>query len=166
MSAAPPRIGSGLDVHAFATDDRPLRLGGVTFPGHRGLQGHSDGDAVMHATADAVLGAAALGDLGTRFGSAEPERAAADSATFVTEALAAASASGFVVGNVDVTIAAKGPKLGSRRDDMRAALATSLDVSTDRVSVKATTTDGLGPLGSGEGIAVFATALLAESHLR
>jgi 2-C-methyl-D-erythritol 2,4-cyclodiphosphate synthase len=152
------RVGSGLDVHPFAADgDRPLRLAGVEVPGAPGLEGHSDADVAAHAVADALLGACALGDLGSRFGVDRPEVAGADSMRLLAEVVAAVAAQGYEVGNVDLTIVAQRPRLAAYRDRMRANLAGVLEVEVDRVSVKATTTDRLGSVGRGEGIAAWAT---------
>jgi 2-C-methyl-D-erythritol 2,4-cyclodiphosphate synthase len=152
------RVGSGLDVHPFGSDgDRPLRLAGVDVPGAPGLEGHSDADVAAHAVADALLGACALGDLGSRFGVERPELAGADSLRLLAEVVADVGAEGYEVGNVDLTIVAQRPRLSAHRDQMRANLAGVLQVQVDRVSVKATTTDRLGTLGRGEGIAAWAT---------
>jgi 2-C-methyl-D-erythritol 2,4-cyclodiphosphate synthase len=152
------RVGSGLDVHPFSSDgDRPLRLAGVDVPGAPGLEGHSDADVAAHAVADALLGACALGDLGSRFGVERPELAGADSLRLLAEVVAAVGTEGYEVGNVDLTIVAQRPRLAAYRDRMRANLADVLQVQVDRVSVKATTTDRLGTLGRGEGIAAWAT---------
>jgi 2-C-methyl-D-erythritol 2,4-cyclodiphosphate synthase len=152
------RVGSGLDVHPFGSDgDRPLRLAGVDVPGAPGLEGHSDADVAAHAVADALLGACALGDLGSRFGVERPELAGADSLRLLAQVVADVGAEGYEVGNVDLTIVAQRPRLSAHRDQMRANLAGVLQVQVDRVSVKATTTDRLGTLGRGEGIAAWAT---------
>ncbi|MBW3621191.1 MAG: 2-C-methyl-D-erythritol 2,4-cyclodiphosphate synthase [Actinobacteria bacterium] len=165
MSAA-PRVGSGLDVHPFEPDgrDRPLVLAGVRIPGAPGLAGHSDADVVSHAVADALLGAAALGDLGGRFGVDRPETAGADSLDGLLAAVVAdVVAAGFGVGNVDVTVVAQTPRLAGHRQAMRENLARVLGVDVDAVSVKATTTDGLGSIGRAEGIAAWATCLLVRA---
>lgn len=155
------RVGHGVDVHRFAADpERALRLGGVVVPGAPGLEGHSDADVLLHAVADAVLGAAGLGDLGSRFGSADPAYAGADSAVFVRQALRWAAADGWRVGNVDATVVAQRPRLAPHRDAIAASLAALLGVESTAASVKATTTDGLGFLGRGEGICCLATVLL------
>lgn len=159
-----PRIGSGLDVHPFAVDDRPLVLAGVTVPGQSGLDGHSDADVVSHAVADALLGALALGDLGSRFGVDTDELAGAESLALLRQVVEDVVARGYVIGNLDVTVIAQRPRLAEHRDAMRQRLATTLDVDVDQVSVKATTTDRLGTIGRGEGIACWATALLLPGH--
>lgn len=158
------RIGNGLDVHPFdETGVRPLVLAGVTVPGHAGLAGHSDADVVCHAVADALLGAVALGDLGSRFGVDRPELAGAVSTALLEDVVAELASRGWEVGNVDVTIVAQRPRLAVHRPAMRARLADALGVEVDRVSVKATTTDHLGAVGRGEGIACWATALVVPT---
>jgi 2-C-methyl-D-erythritol 2,4-cyclodiphosphate synthase len=158
------RIGQGVDVHAFAAgsdaEARPLVLGGVAIPGGPGLAGHSDADVVLHAVVDALLGAAALGDLGARFGTADPRYAGAPSSVFVAEAVRLLAEAGWSVGNVDCTVIAARPRLSEHREAMRASIADLLGVEAEAVSVKATTTDGLGFTGRGEGIACLAAALL------
>ncbi|MBW3658190.1 MAG: 2-C-methyl-D-erythritol 2,4-cyclodiphosphate synthase [Actinobacteria bacterium] len=159
------RVGNGLDVHPFgpAGDGRPLVLAGVTVPSARGLVGHSDADVVCHAVADALLGAVALGDLGSRFGVDRPATAGADSLDGLLAAVVADLAdAGWRVGNVDVTVVAQEPRLAPHRAGMRANLARVLAVDVDAVSVKATTTDRLGSLGRGEGIAAWATCLVVR----
>jgi 2-C-methyl-D-erythritol 2,4-cyclodiphosphate synthase len=154
----PLRFGHGLDVHPFGDDpDRPLVLAGVHVPGAPGLAGHSDADVAAHAVADALLGACALGDLGSRFGVDRPAVAGADSLRLLAEVVADVEAAGYGVGNVDVTVVAQRPRLAAHRDDMRANLARVLRVEIGDVSVKATTTDRLGTIGRGEGIAAYAT---------
>lgn len=158
-----PRIGQGLDVHPFTDEDRPLVLAGITIPGARGLAGHSDADVVCHAVADALLGACALGDLGARFGVDEPDTVGADSTQLLGEVVADVIAAGHRVGNVDLTIVAQTPRLAAHREAMRARLAEVLGVALTDVSVKATTTDHLGSIGRGEGIACWATVLVVSS---
>jgi 2-C-methyl-D-erythritol 2,4-cyclodiphosphate synthase len=152
------RVGNGLDVHPFADDvGRPLVLAGTTIPGAPGLAGHSDADVVAHAVADALLGACALGDLGSRFGVDRPELAGADSLQLLAGVVADVADAGYLVGNVDVTVVAQRPRLAAHRDAMRTALARTLQVDAGEVSVKATTTDHLGAIGRGEGIAALAS---------
>ena len=152
------RIGQGYDVHAFSDDpDRPLVLGGVTVQGAPGLVGHSDADALSHAVADAVLGAAGLGDLGDHFPDTDPRWAGADSLTIVSEVVRLAGAAGWSVVNVDATLVAERPRLGPLRPQMAERLSAVVGAP---VSVKATTHEGLGALGRGEGIACLAVALL------
>jgi 2-C-methyl-D-erythritol 2,4-cyclodiphosphate synthase len=157
------RIGSGLDVHAFGDDpDRPLVLAGVVVPGAPGLAGHSDADVVAHAVTDALLGAVAGGDLGSRFGVDAPETAGADSLELLRTVVAELHGASRHVGNVDCTVVAQRPRLAAHRDAMRARLAAALGVGEPAVSVKFTTTDGLGSLGRGEGIACWASVLVAD----
>jgi 2-C-methyl-D-erythritol 2,4-cyclodiphosphate synthase len=157
-----PRIGSGLDVHPFDVDrDTGLVLAGVPIEGSPALAGHSDADVVAHAVADALLGAAALGDLGSRFGVDEPETAGADSLVLLRQVVEDVVDAGWQVGNLDVTVVAHRPRLAPHRRAMRERLAESLGVDLEQVSVKFTTTDGLGALGRAEGIAAWATCLLA-----
>jgi 2-C-methyl-D-erythritol 2,4-cyclodiphosphate synthase len=157
VTRAPLRIGQGLDVHPFGDDpERPLVLAGVTVPGAPGLAGHSDADVVAHAVADALLGACALGDLGSRFGVDRPEVAGAESIALLRDVVADVAAAGYAVGNVDVTVLAQRPRLAAHREAMRARLADALDVEVSDVSLKATTTDHLGAIGRAEGIAALA----------
>lgn len=155
------RIGQGVDVHAFGEDpDRPLLLGGVRVDGAPGLAGHSDADVVLHALVDALLGAAGLGDIGAVFGSQDPAHAGADSQVFVAGALQRVAAAGWAVANVDLTVVAQRPRLASYRAAITDAVAELLGVASGDVNVKATTTDGLGLTGRGEGIACLAVVLL------
>jgi len=164
VSRPPFRVGTGVDVHAFAAEaGRPLILGGVTLPGAPGLAGHSDADVLLHAVVDALLGAAGLGDIGGLFGSADPRWAGAASAVFVTETTARVRAAGWEVGNVAATLVAARPRLGPHRAAMATSTARLLGVDPDQVNVGATTTDGLGATGRGEGIACLATALLVRA---
>lgn len=159
-----PRIGSGLDVHPFDADPtRPLVLCGVRVPDAPGLAGHSDADVGAHAVADALLGAAALGDLGSRFGVDRPELAGADSLRLLAAVVADVAAAGHTVGNVDLTLVAQRPRLAPYRDPMRANLARALQLDPSAVSVKFTTTDRLGAVGRGEGIAGWAVGLLVPA---
>lgn len=150
------RVGSGIDVHPFAADDRPLVLAGVEIAGSTGLEGHSDGDVATHAVIDAILGAAGLGDIGERFGTERPELAGANSVGLLAEVVPLVEAMGFKLVNVDVTIVAQEPLLGPQREAMRMRLSGALKLKLDEVSVKFTTTDQLGSIGRGEGIAAWA----------
>lgn len=164
MTAAPPRIGNGVDVHRFTMRaDRPLVLGGVHLPEGPGLEGHSDADVVLHALTDALLGAAALGDIGTLFGAADPAYRDAESSVFVVGALRLVAREGWAVGNADLTVIAQRPRLARHVPELRERIAQLLGVGVDQVSAKATTTDGLGFTGRGEGIACLATVLLVAS---
>ena len=161
MHAVVFRIGQGVDVHPFSTDgSRRLVLGGVRIPNEPALDGHSDADVIMHATVDALLGAAGLGDIGTLFGSDEPDYAGADSQVFLAGALRQVAQAGWQVCNVDITLIGKRPRIGPYRDRITASIATLLGVHTTQVNIKATTTDGLGFPGRGEGIACMAIVLL------
>lgn len=157
------RIGTGIDVHPFAPDPRPLLLAGVEVSETAGLDGHSDADVVAHAIADALLGSLALGDLGSFFGVDTPDLRGADSMVLLARAVAAVTDRGFVVGNLDCTVVAQQPRLGPHLPSMRAALAVVLGVEETAVSVKASTTDRLGSLGRAEGIACWATVLVATA---
>lgn len=159
----PVRVGTGLDVHPFADEPRPLVLAGVTIPDAPGLAGHSDADVVAHAVTDALLGAVALGDLGSRFGVDTPELAGADSLDLLRAAVADVRDAGWEVGNVDAVIVAQRPRLAPHRDVMRERLAAALGVGVDAVSLKSTTTDRLGTIGRGEGIACWATATVVAA---
>ncbi|MFA9444185.1 2-C-methyl-D-erythritol 2,4-cyclodiphosphate synthase [Egicoccus sp. AB-alg6-2] len=152
------RIGNGLDVHPFASDgDRVLVLCGVEVAEGPGLDGHSDADVATHAVADALLGALAMGDLGSWFGVDEPEVAGADSLRLLAAVVAGVADRGWAPANVDLTVVAQGPRLSPYREAMRDRLARVLHLDLDAVSVKFTTTDRLGFLGRGEGIAAWAT---------
>jgi 2-C-methyl-D-erythritol 2,4-cyclodiphosphate synthase len=156
------RVGIGYDVHAFE-EGRRLVLGGVLFEGEMGLAGHSDGDALTHAIVDALLGAAALGDIGAHFPSSDERYRDAESLRLLNEVASKVALAGYRVGNVDVTVVAQRPRLAPRVPDIRARLAAALGVSSERISVKATTTDGLGATGRGEGVAALAVALLEDA---
>jgi 2-C-methyl-D-erythritol 2,4-cyclodiphosphate synthase len=153
------RVGFGLDAHRLAPG-RPLVLGGVTVPHDRGLVGHSDADVLTHAMIDALLGAAALGDVGGMFPDDDPAWAGASSLDLARRAVARVRAAGFEVENVDGTIVAQAPRIAPHAAAMRARVAEALGVAVDRVSIKATTTEGMGPEGRGEGIAAHAVATL------
>jgi 2-C-methyl-D-erythritol 2,4-cyclodiphosphate synthase len=158
---APFRVGQGVDVHAFTDDpSRPLVLGGVLVPEGAGLAGHSDADVVLHAVVDALLGAAGLGDIGGLVGVDEPGTAGADSARFVAAALARLTAAGWQPANLDCTVVAARPRLAPHRDAIRSSVAALVGLAPDAVNVKATTTDGLGFTGRGEGIAALVVALV------
>jgi 2-C-methyl-D-erythritol 2,4-cyclodiphosphate synthase len=153
------RVGIGVDAHAFS-GAKPLILGGVGFPGEPGLAGHSDGDVITHALIDAVLGAANLGDIGTFFPSDDPQWAGASSQDLLARAWADVRAAGWELVNADCVLIGERPRLGTRRTELAATLAHSLDVQAERVAVRATTTDRLGFTGRGEGLAAQAVALL------
>lgn len=153
------RVGQGYDVHRLVPG-RPLILGGVEIESDRGLEGHSDGDALLHALADAVLGAAGLGDLGRHFPSSREDLRGADSSRLLAEAVGQAREAGYEVVNADATILAQAPRLAPWQDEMRAGVAAALGVEQERVNVKVTSTDALGAVGRGEGIAAQAVVLL------
>ena len=156
------RIGQGFDVHAFGDGDHVI-LGGVRVPHDRGVLAHSDGDVVLHALCDAMLGALALGDIGRHFPPSDDRWKGADSRAFVRHCDALIGARGWRVGNVDVTVICERPKVGPRADAMRACVAEDLRLDLDAVSIKATTTEKLGFTGRGEGIAAQAVVLLVRA---
>jgi len=155
------RVGSGVDVHAFG-DGIPLWLGGIHIPHTRGLAGHSDGDAAIHALIDALLGAAARGDIGEWFPSTEERWRGARSTDMLRHVWTDLYAKGWRIENLDLTLVASEPRLAPFRYPMRQALADVLNCAPAQISVKATTTDGLGALGRAEGILAMATALLSR----
>lgn len=159
------RIGFGYDVHAFDTGDY-VTLGGVRIPHTHGIRAHSDGDVVLHALCDALLGALALGDIGQHFPDSDPRWKDADSRSFLRHCVRLVHEHGYRVVNVDVTVIAEAPRLGTHRAEMRSNIANDLDTTADRVNVKATTSEGLGPIGRGEGLACHAVVLLAREHGR
>lgn len=155
------RIGQGYDVHRLV-DGRKLILGGVEVPFERGLLGHSDADVLTHAVMDALLGAAGLGDIGRHFPDSDPVYAGADSLRLLAAVMEKLTSAGWQVGNVDAVIIAQRPKLADYLPQMRQNLALIMGVLPDQVNVKATTEEGLGFTGSGEGIAAQAVALLVK----
>ena len=155
------RIGSGFDVHAFGEGDH-LMLGGVRVPHERGVVAHSDGDVVIHALCDALLGALALGDIGTHFPPSDPQWRGADSRRFLRHCALLLDQHGWTLANADITVVCERPKIGPHAEAMRAVLAAELGASPAQVSVKATTTEKLGFTGRGEGIAAQAVVLLSK----
>lgn len=155
------RIGHGYDVHRLV-ENRPLILGGVDIPFEKGLLGHSDADVLTHALMDALLGAACLGDIGQHFPDKDPTYAGANSLALLERVVELLRRSGFRVGNVDATLLCQAPKLAPHIPRMRENLARAMGVDADRVSVKATTEEGLGFTGVGAGIAAHAVALLED----
>jgi 2-C-methyl-D-erythritol 2,4-cyclodiphosphate synthase len=155
------RVGLGFDAHRLVAG-RPLRLGGVDVPHGRGLEGHSDGDCVLHAVCDALLGAAGEGDMGRHFPSRDPRWRGVASRAFLEEVRRLVRAAGYSLVNLDVTIVAQEPMLAPHLDAMGGAIAEVLEVEPARVSVKAKSTDHLGALGRGEGIAALAAVLLEK----
>ena len=155
------RIGTGVDAHAFE-DGVPLVLGGVRIDHPRGLAGHSDGDVLAHALTDALLGAAGLEDIGALFPSGDPALAGADSLELLARAWEQVQASGWRLANADVVLIGEEPRLAPHRQEMRRRLSNALGADPELVAVRATTTDGLGFAGRGEGLAAQAVALLVR----
>lgn len=155
------RIGSGYDVHRLV-EERALILGGVQIPYEKGLLGHSDADVLLHAIADALLGAAALGDIGRHFPDTDPQYQGADSRKLLAHVLDLLFENGYGIINIDVTIIAQKPKLAPYIEQMRRNIAETLQIALSQVNVKATTEEGLGFTGAGEGIAASAVCLLIE----
>lgn len=153
------RIGFGYDVHRFA-EGRDLWLGGIKIPHHQGLLGHSDADVLIHAICDALLGAAALGDIGKHFPDTDPKFKNIDSAVLLGETAKLIAAEGYKIQNIDTTIALQTPKIASHIERMRARLGGILQIDIRQVSVKATTTEGLGFEGREEGVSAYAVVLL------
>jgi len=159
------RVGIGYDSHRFG-EGGPLKLGGVEIPFDRHLVGHSDGDAVAHAVTDAILGAAALGDIGELFSDRDPANRGRDSIEMLGVALGRVRDAGYCVSQIDVTVIAEAARVAPHRDAMRAALARALAVAPSAVSIKGKTNEGMGWIGRGEGIACIAVATLAPNEHR
>jgi 2-C-methyl-D-erythritol 2,4-cyclodiphosphate synthase len=157
------RLGLGYDVHRLVPQ-RPLILGGIKIPFHLGLDGHSDADVLSHALGDALLGAANLGDLGRHFPDSDPKYKGISSLQLLETIGSLVHQKGYSIGNVDVTMVAQEPKLAPHIQKMQTALADVLKVSADQISIKATTTEGLGFIGRQEGIAAYAIALLFKEE--
>ncbi|NDE01227.1 MAG: 2-C-methyl-D-erythritol 2,4-cyclodiphosphate synthase [Gammaproteobacteria bacterium] len=153
------RVGSGIDVHAFGPGDHVM-LGGVRLPHTQGVRAHSDGDVLLHALCDALLGAAGLGDIGQHFPDSDPRWRGAASGQFVTHAVALLAARGWQVVNADLTLLAEAPRIAGQRDTVRASVAGLLGIAVEAVNLKATTTEKLGFAGRGEGLAAMATVLI------
>jgi 2-C-methyl-D-erythritol 2,4-cyclodiphosphate synthase len=156
------RIGEGWDIHALVAG-RPLVLGGVAIPHSHGLAGHSDADALAHAVTDALLGAAALGDIGKHFPDTDPAFKGADSMRLLSEAARRVRAAGFEIGNIDSTIVAQAPKMAPHIEAMRTRLANVLGIAIDQVNVKAKTAEKMGPVGEGHAIEARAVCLLTQA---
>lgn len=159
------RVGIGYDVHRLVPD-RPLILGGVRVPHHLGLEGHSDADVLTHAVCDALLGAAALGDIGVHFPDTDERHKGADSIQLLRRVVEMVREAGFEMGNVDATVAIQRPVLRPHINAMRERLAEALGAGLNRVGVKATTTEGLGFVGLGEGVAAYAICAIRELEER
>lgn len=155
------RIGQGFDVHQLV-EERPLIMGGITIPYEKGLLGHSDADVLLHAVADACLGAIAAGDIGKHFPDTDPEFKDADSAKLLQHVWALVKEEGYELGNIDCTIIAQKPKMAPYIDEMRQSIATLLEADIAEVNVKATTSEKLGFTGRGEGIAAQTTILIKK----
>ncbi len=162
MTAPALRIGEGWDTHALV-EGRPLVLGGVTVPHTHGLSGHSDADALAHAITDALLGAAALGDIGRHFPDTDARFEGADSLALLAEAARRVRAAGYAIGNVDSTIVAQAPKMAPHVGAMRERLAAALGIAYEQVNVKAKTAEKMGPVGRGESIEARAVCLIARA---
>ncbi len=157
------RVGFGYDVHAFI-EDRPLILGGVEVPHTHGLLGHSDADVLLHAICDALLGAAALGDLGRHFPDTDPQYRGVSSLLLIEKTVEILRREGFVVVNVDSTLVLQKPRVAAYVPRMQAKIANAMQIPANCISVKATTTERLGFAGREEGIAAYAVALVTETH--
>lgn len=157
----PIRVGIGYDSHRFG-DGGPMRLGGIDIPSNVHCAGHSDGDAICHAVTDAILGAAALGDIGEMFPDTDAANKGKDSVIMLEAAVARMHAAGYAVGNVDITVVTQLPKIGPQREAIRARLAAVLGVEVSAVFVKGKTNEGMGWIGRGEGLAVMCTATLVS----
>jgi 2-C-methyl-D-erythritol 2,4-cyclodiphosphate synthase len=155
------RVGSGFDVHAFGPGEAVM-LGGVRVPHSRGVLAHSDGDVLLHALVDALLGAAGLGDIGQHFPDSDPQWKGVESARFVAAALALLTARGLQVVNADLTLLAEEPRIARWRDQIRRSIAAQLALPESAVNLKATTTEHLGFVGRGEGLAAMAVVLIEE----
>lgn len=156
------RIGHGYDVHRFAEQGEFIILGGVKIPHHCGLLAHSDGDVALHALCDALLGAAALGDIGRHFPDTDAQYENADSRELLRAVVALVKQQNFAISNVDLSVIAQAPKMAPHIDAMCGNISADLQIAQNRVNVKATTTEKLGYIGRGEGIAVHAVVLLEE----
>jgi 2-C-methyl-D-erythritol 2,4-cyclodiphosphate synthase len=157
------RAGIGYDIHRFE-EGRPLILGGVELAGEMGLRGHSDADVLLHAIIDAFLGACGLGDIGQHFPPQDPRWKGASSLDLLARALALVRDAGFEMGNVDATVIAERPRLAPHLPAMRERIAEALGIEAARVNVKATTNEGIGAIGRGEGIAAMAVAVVEEAN--
>jgi len=164
MKRGKMRVGIGYDIHRL-TEGRPLFLGGIEIPYSKGLLGHSDGDALIHAVADAMLGALSLGDIGEHFPNTDAKYKGISSVELLKKVLQAVKDKGFAVNNIDTMIIAEEPRIIPFREKMVKVLSAALDVGADRVSIKATTAEGVGVIGKGEAIAAYAVATLAREEV-
>ncbi len=155
------RVGTGYDIHRLETD-RPLILGGVEIPFEKGLVGHSDADALSHAVCDALLGAAALGDIGEHFPDTDPNYLGASSLKFLEKVLTLLTENNYKIGNIDVTVCAERPKLRNLKKTIQEKLAETLKIDTTQINIKGKTNEGLDSVGRGEAIAVWAIALIYQ----
>ncbi len=155
------RIGTGYDVHQLVAG-RQLVLGGIVIPFEKGLLGHSDADVVVHAICDALLGAAALGDIGLHYPDTDPNLEGISSLKLLTATIKMIYDKGYSIANIDTTVFAQAPKIGPYRSKMQAKLAQTMKIDPDRINIKATTTEGLGMIGSGEGIGAMSVVLLVK----
>ena len=155
------RIGTGYDVHQLVAG-RQLVLGGIVIPFEKGLLGHSDADVVVHAICDALLGAAALGDIGLHYPDTDPKLKGISSLKLLTATIKMIYDKGYSIANIDTTVFAQAPKIGPYRSKMKAKLAQTMKIDPDRINIKATTTEGLGTIGSGEGIGAMSVVLLVK----
>lgn len=153
------RVGLGFDAHPFA-ENRPLRLGGLDWPGERGLAGHSDGDVLLHAAADAVLGASGNGSLGEHFSDRDPAGRGRDSAGMLAHAVGLARGKGLALGNLDASVVGEAPRIAPRRDELEERIAAIMGVDRARISVRGTSTNGMGFPGRGEGLAAIVVVQL------
>jgi len=153
------RIGHGYDIHPLK-DGRPMILGGIAFDTPYGLEGHSDADALTHAICDSLLGAAGLDDIGHHFPNTDPQYKDIDSQKLLAEVVSMLEAKGFAIENIDATVVAEKPKIGSRITEMKRRLAQSAQISVEQIGIKATTNEKLGAIGRGEGVAAFASCLI------
>ena len=158
------RIGFGYDSHRFA-EGRRLVLGGIEFPGETGLAGHSDADVLVHAIVDALLGAAALGDIGSHFPDTDPQWQGANSAELLAQVVKEVRAVGYAIGNVDATVICERPRLRPKVNEIRARLSQLLDLPTSRLSIKGKTNEKMDDVGAGVGISVHAVCLLEEARI-
>ncbi len=156
------RIGHGFDAHRFTDDKAVVIIGGVSIPYEKGLEAHSDGDVLVHALCDALLGAAAMGDIGQHFPDSDPANAGIDSRILLRHIVGLLSDKGFTLSNADITIIAQAPRMAQHIPAMRRLLAEDLQIAIDRINIKATTTEKMGYTGRGEGISTHAVVLLNE----